>query len=258
MKNNLKILGVVLVVLIFLVALTPVTIVNAGDRGVVLVWSAFTGKVLEPGIHFRMPIVERIVHIDVQTQKIEQPTVAYSKDMQQVNTKLALNYHPDVLQVGRLYQDIGLEYEDRIVKPAIEEAVKQATANFTAEELISRRAEVKDKIKLALVERLTPRFMVIDEFSITDFSFSDQFEAAVEAKQVAEQQALKAKNDLDRITIEAQQSIETAKAQAESIRIQANALAQNKELINLKAVEKWNGVLPVYMLSGAMPFLNIK
>ncbi|MEI7741005.1 MAG: prohibitin family protein [bacterium] len=244
--------------LIVLISLAPFVIVGAGERGVVLNWSAFDGTVLEPGIHWRTPIAQSVIAIDVQTQKVEHPTIAYSKDIQPVDTKIALNFHLDPKQVGMLYKEIGLDYESRIITPSIEEAVKQTMANFTAEELISRRGEVKDMIKGALVERLSPRYVVVDEFSVTDFSFSDQFEEAVEAKQVAEQQALKAKNDLTRISIEAQQQIETAKASAESIRIQADALSRNRDLVQLRAVEKWNGILPQYMLSGTVPFLNLK
>lgn len=253
----MSILALVAVVLIFV--LNPFTTVGAGERGVVLDFGAFNGKVLSPGLHWRTPIKQDVVTIDVQTQKIETPVAAASKDLQTVSAVVAMNFHLDPDKVGELYQQIGLDYNSRIISPAVQEAVKAVTARFTAEELITKRQEVKAQTRDMLAERLSQDFVLVEDLAIVNFDFSESFNAAIEAKVTAEQQALAAKNKLEQVKFEAQQKIETAKAEAEAIRIQAQALAHNQELVKLKAVEKWNGVLPNTMLpNGALPLLDLK
>lgn len=255
-KHFIK-LGIVLLVIIMLLNIVKFfTVVKAGERGVLLQFGNVV-EIFEPGLHFQIPIVHKVIIMDVRTQKDEVDVGAASKDLQEIQTRVALNYHADPTRVDQLYQNIGTEYEVRIISPAIQESVKAVTAEFTAEELITKRAVVKDEIKENITLRLDTYFIAIDDFSIVDFSFSAEFDIAIEAKQTAVQQALKAENDLRRIEIEAKQVVETAKAEAESIRIQAEALKQNADLIQLKAVEKWNGVLPAYMMGNSIPLLNI-
>jgi regulator of protease activity HflC (stomatin/prohibitin superfamily) len=248
----------VLALIIFLVV-NPFVLISAGHRGVVLNWGAVSGTVLTEGIHWRTPIYQKVVKLDVQTQKLTMKTVAYSKDIQTVETELALNYNLKHEAVNTLWQDVGKDYEARIIDPAIQESVKSATAKFTAQELIEERPKVKEEIKMELDKRLSKYFALI-EFSIIDFAFSEEYERAIELKQVAQQNALKAENDLNRIEVEAKQRIAQATAEAEAIRIQAQAITQQggAEYVNLKSVEKWNGVLPTYVLGGSMPFINIK
>jgi regulator of protease activity HflC (stomatin/prohibitin superfamily) len=180
-----------------------------------------------------------------------------SKDLQSVNTTVALNYHVNPLEVNRLFQEVGDDYEYSIISPAIQESVKAATAKFTAEELITKRSDVNDVIWENIEQRLEGNHIILDDLSILNFSFSDEFNAAIESKQTAEQNALRAANDLRRIELEAQQTIVQAQAEAESIRIQSDALQSQPELIQLEAVRKWDGVLPYYIGSGNLPFLNI-
>jgi regulator of protease activity HflC (stomatin/prohibitin superfamily) len=248
--------AVILVVL--LVIFWPLTTVGAGERGIVLTWGAYNGQVMQPGLNLRTPIAQRVVKFDVQTQKGETDASAASRDLQTVTAKVAINFHVQPEKVGDLYQRIGLDYADRIIAPAIQEAVKATTAKFTAEELITKRQQVKEEARTILSARLSKDFIVVDDFSIVNFDFSQSFNQAIEAKVTAEQNALAAKNKLEQVKFEAQQQIETAKAQAESIRIQAQALAQNQELVKLKAVEKWDGKLPTYMLNNVTPFLDIQ
>lgn len=248
-----------LVVIAFLIVLNPFTTVGTGERGIVLTWSAYNGTVLDEGLHVVTPFSQDVVTMNVQTQKTEAAVAAASKDLQTVSATVALNFHLDVNKVGDLYQKIGLDYENRIIAPAVQEAVKAVTAKFTAEELITKRSEVKEMTKTILAERLSRDFVIVEDIAIVNFDFSKSFNDAIEAKVTAEQSALAAKNKLEQVKFEAQQQIETAKAQAESIRIQAQALAQNQELVKLKAVEKWNGVLPTTMLpNGSVPFLDLK
>lgn len=254
-----SILGVsVITFIIALFAMNPFVKIDAGERGVVLNWGAVEPVVLQEGIHWRVPIKQQIIQMNVQTQLVEAEAVASSKDLQSVTSKVALNYHIAPDEASSLYQNIGIDYVSRIINPAIQESLKAATAKFTAEELITKRPDVKAVIRDELKKRLETSYLVVDDISITNFAFSKEFTDAIEAKQVAEQNVQKANNDLKRIEVEAQQKIETAKADAESIRIQGDALKENPELVDLKAVEKWNGTLPQYMLGNSTPFINIQ
>lgn len=260
MKTTLKITSAVLAVavIVTIIILNPIVIVGAGQRGVVLNAGAVQDKILGEGIHLRIPVYQDVIKINVQTQKYENEAVAYSKDLQTASALIALNYHIDPLVVNKLYQEIGIYYEERIIAPAIQEVMKQITAKYDAQELIAQRTSVKTELKNDMIERLKPYHIITDDISIVNFDFSDAYESAIEEKQIAEQNAKKAENDLKRIQVEAQQQIETAKAQAESIRIQAEALKENVGLVDLKAVEKWDGKLPTYMMGDSVPFVNIK
>ena len=250
------IIGVVAVLVLIILLQSSIAIVNPGERGILIQLGNVRG-IFDTGLHFKIPFIQNVVRMDVRTQKSEVKVDAASKDLQSIHTLVALNYHIDPTKVDSLYQQIGTEYASRIIDPAIQESVKAATATFTAEELITKRPTVKDEIKSKLSDRLSKSFIDIDDFSIVDFQFSESFNAAIEAKQTAVQQALKAENDLRRIEIEAKQKIETAKADAESIRIQGEALKENQGLVQLKAVEKWNGVLPTYVMGQNVPILNV-
>lgn len=249
-------IGAVIVIFIVFNLFNFFTIIEPGERGILLRFGEIQ-TIFEPGLHFKIPFVDRVVKMDILTQKSQVEANAASKDLQAIHTIVALNYHADPASVDKLYSEIGLSYEERVIDPAIQESVKAATAEFTAEELITKRPVVKEKIRQELTSRLTGNHIDIDEFSIVDFSFTEEFDRAIEAKQTAVQQALKAENDLKRIQIEAQQKIEAAKADAESIRIQAEALKQNQGLVQLKMVEKWDGVMPKIMLGNSIPLLNV-
>ena len=249
---------VIAVGVVILVAwLNPFVTVGPGERGVVTRLGAVQDRILQEGFHFIMPAVEKVITIDVKTHKVEVIAPSYSKDLQNVDTKIALNYHLDPSSVHRLIQKIGLDYETRIISPAVQESVKAATAKFTAAELVSERPKVKEEIKNSLITRLHPSFIEVDDFSIVDFEFAESFERAIDEKQIAEQNALKAQNDLKRIEIEAAQRVAQAKAEAEAIRIQTEALQQNQNLVRLEAVKKWDGRLPTMMMGNALPFLDM-
>lgn len=253
-------IGIFIAVVIVIFIINPFVIISAGHRGVVLEWGAVSNKILGEGIHFIIPIYQKVVEMNVRTQKLELSTYAYSKDIQTVKSQIALNFSlkPDLVNI--LYQEVGTNYQDNIIDPAIQESVKAATAKFTAQELIEERPKVKEEIKMELNERLR-KYFIITDFSITDFTFSEDYEKAVENKQVAQQQALKAENDLKRIKIEAEQRIAAAKAEAEAIRIQAESVSKQggADYVKLKAIEKWDGKMPTYMLSNStLPFLGLK
>lgn len=234
--------------------------IGAGERGVVLRLGA-VNRVMTEGLNFKFPWIEGVKVMDVKTQKESANATAASKDLQTITAEVALNYHLLPESVTRLWQSVGEDYKERIIDPAIQEAVKSATAKFTAEELITKRPEVKEEIKLALLERLSKEFIIVDEFSIVNFDFSPSFNQAIEAKVTAEQNALAAKNKLEQVKYEAEQRISEAEGEAKAISIQAQAIQQQggAEYVNLKAVEKWNGILPTTMIpSAGLPFINIK
>lgn len=260
--------GVVILSIFFFLAINPLVQIGAGERGIVLNFGAFEGAIMQPGLHWRTPIAQSVVQIDIQTQKTEAETIAYSKDLQQVTVRLALNYALDSQQVGELYKSIGLGFESKIIAPSIEESVKQAVSKFTAEELISRREEVKDEIKTALRNRLAVSYILTQDFSITDFSFSDQYESAVEAKQVAEQRAKEQINITKQEEEKKKQEILKAEALSEKTRLEATALSNQANATNLveklkaesmlEAAKRWNGQLPTTMVpGGALPLLNL-
>jgi len=263
-KTLLKILPVVLVVALLaaVVVFKAYVIVEPGHRGVVVQLGAVQPDVLDEGFHIKVPFVQNIIPIEVRVQKAQSEETTSSKDLQVVNTIIAVNYRLDPINVNKLYQEVGLNYKERIVDPAIGESLKAVTAQYTAEELISKRSEVSFKVKETLSKKLSTYFMNLDEINITEFKFSTEFNQAIEQKQIAEQQALKANLDLQRIEIEAKQKIEQAKAEAESLKLQKDQITP--ELVELRkieaqieAIKKWDGKLPSVTGSGALPFINI-
>jgi regulator of protease activity HflC (stomatin/prohibitin superfamily) len=247
----------ILAVVVFAVSvLNPTVFVPAGSRGILLEWGQVK-SVLPEGLNFKIPIVQSAVLIVVQTQKFEAESTAASKDLQNVHTKVALNYHLSPDAVGKLYRDVGMDYSDRVISPAVQESVKAATATYTAEQLITQRAMVKERIDHLLTERLVKYDVTVETTSITDFQFSDIFTQSIESKVTAEQLALKAENDLIRIKTEAQQKIESAKAEAESLRIQNEQLQKSKDVLALRWIEKWNGQLPMVYGGDSNLLLNM-
>ena len=206
------------------------------------------------------PITSSILIFDVRIQKEAVQASAASKDLQTVTTTLALNYHLDPEKVDQLYQKIGKDYKERIIDPAVQEAIKSITAKYTAEELITKRELVKQEVKIALFERLKGDFIAVDDLSIVNFDFSSSFNAAIENKVTAEQDALAAKNKLEQVKFEAEQRVAEAKGEAEAIKIQAQAITQQggADYVKLKSIEKWNGVLPVYSLGNSVPLINLQ
>ncbi len=242
--------------------MNPFVIVGAGERGVVLNFGAVQKDVLGEGIHFRIPIMQKVVKIDVKVHKSETGAEAASKDLQDIRSTIAVNYHILADKANWVYQNLGISFKERIIDPAVQEVVKAITAKYNAVELITQREKVRDEIKSLLKQRLMNYSIVVDDFSIVNFKFTQQFEQAIEAKQTAEQLALKAQRDLERIKIEADQKVASAKAEAESLRLQKeNVTPQLIRLrqieASIKAIEKWDGHLPK-INSGAVPFIDIK
>jgi len=244
--------ALILLILIF----SSLGTVGAGERGILLQFGAVKDKVFDEGLYFKIPFIQNVIKMDVRMKKDEVPASASSKDLQVVTSSVALNYHLDPGAVNKIWQEVGKDYNNRIIAPSIQEAVKATTAKFTAEELIIKREEVKEQIKENLYNRLLENHIIVDELNITSFDFSDAFNEAIEAKVTAEQLKLKAERDLERIKIEADQKIAEAVGKAQAIRIEANALSANPRVVELRWIEKWNGETPEYW-GGATPFIGI-
>jgi len=249
-------------ILVFFLFLHPWVQIGAGERGVVLNFGAVQKTVLGEGLHFRIPIMQKIARMDVKVQKATTDAAAASSNLQDVSSTVAINYHivPDKANI--VYQSLGIEFKERIIDPAVQEVVKAVTARYTAEELITKRSAVSDAMKLNLTERLISNNIAVDAFSIVGFSFSKIFMEAIESKQTAEQLAMKAQRDLERIKIEAEQKIAAAKAEAESLRLQKENISLDlielrKIEANIRAIDKWIGILPQVTGGGAIPFIGV-
>lgn len=266
--KNLKppksmIIWIVLAVLVVVVLVAnPFAMIGAGERGVVMNFGAVQDKVLDEGLHFIIPIMQKVVRMDVRVQKSQTDATAASSDIQLTRSTIALNYKIEADKANWVYQNIGTQFKSRIIDPAVQEVVKAVTARYTAVDLITKRDKVREEIRELLKQRLANYHITVVDFAIIDFQFSEQFARAIESKQTAEQLALKAERDLDRIKIEALQKIAAAQAEAESLRLQKENVSP--DLIKLRqieaamaAIEKWDGILP-RVTAGALPFIDVK
>ncbi len=264
-SKGLKIAKItVLLLVLFIIGLimNPFIIVGAGERGVGLNFGAVQPSVYNEGLHFMIPIMQKIIKMDVKVHKSQTDAESVSKDLQDTRSTVAVNYHISPDKANWIYQNIGIEYKERIIDPAVQEVVKAITARYTAVELITQREKVRSEIKDLLKQRLLVNNIIVDDFSIVNFNFSQIFTQAIEAKQTAEQLALKAQRDLERVKIEAEQKVTQARAEAEALRLQKeNISAQLVKLrqieASLKAIEKWDGHLPK-VTSGSVPFIDVK
>ena len=261
MKYAKAILGGLIAIVVLILVFSSVTTVASGYRGVLLQLGEVKPTILTEGLHFKIPFLQSVQPIEVRVQKEESSQSAASKDLQIVTTKVAVNYSVDPEAVNKLYQEIGLDYRSRIVDPAIAETLKAITAQYTAEELISKRPEVSAQVKEMLGKKLTKYYIKLEDINIKEFAFSEEFNKAIESKQTAEQNALKAQRDFDRIKIEAEQQIAQAGAEAEALRLKKQEvtpeLIQLKQIeVQEKALEKWDGHLPS-VTGGATPFIDL-
>ena len=257
--------GSVVIVPILLYSIWPLTTVPAGHRGVVTTFGKVDHNPLDEGIHFLAPW-KKNTPVKVRTLKTVSKGDAASSDLQQVTTEIALNFHLESELVSKFFQKVGPGYESTVIDPAVEETFKAVTAKYTAEQLITKRDEVRKEIRSLLVARLREASLgaiVVEDFAITNFAFSNVFTKAIEAKSEAEQLALKSKRDLERIKIEAEQKIASAQAEATSLKLQKQEVTP--ELIKLRelevkreAIKKWDGKLPHYNGAGPLPFLDVK
>jgi len=240
LEGDLRIVKIVTHVLIALIGLIVIFgsfgVIDAGERGVKTRLGNVVG-IVSPGLYFKAPFIESVETMSVRTQSViyerENPLASASSDLQDVSIASVTNYHVDPTKVVELYvQYKTLEaFEESVIRPAVRDTVKATASQYTAADLVTKRADFAGKVALTLNERLADTYVIVEQSNITDLQFSESFSRAIEAKVTAVQEAEAAKNTLERIKYEAQQTIETAKATAESQRIQAQSLAAQGEVI---------------------------
>lgn len=227
--------------------------IPTGYVGVKTRFGQVQNTMLNEGLNFKIPYIEKIVLMDCRTQKTEYTMEASSKDLQKIsNFKVAINYNITKDTANTLYREVGVDYKTIVVEPAIQEAMKATIANYTAEELITKRNEVSAFALEALYNKLYDRGISLTSLNIIDLSFSEEFDKAVEEKQIVEQQTQKAQYELEKAKVENEKKIEDAKAEAEVMRQQNEQITDSylrlKEIENQKAmIDKWNGTLPSTM-----------
>ena len=255
MKDNFvtTLMSVVFVgiVFVFVIALIPWigawATVGAGSVGVVTRLGA-VNRVANPGFVWKLPLIEGIHLMETRVQKEQTDASAASKDLQVVNSKVALNYHLNGQKAVEVFQNIGEEYKDRIIDPAIQEAFKAVTAKFTAENLIGNREQVKILAFNELRERLAKYDVIVDDFNIVNFDFSKDYNDAIEMK-------AKAQQDLEKAQIEAQAAVTNAKGQSDAQKLLKDNGGLSSEYLQFYALQKWNGILP--NVTNGVPFINI-
>jgi len=273
--NNVRKLTGTLIILLIL-AISGVVILStasvripSGSRGVLLTWGKVEDRILQEGLNFKIPFTQTVVVMNTQIQKTESTEATATADLQEVSTTVVVNYRLDPLKVNKIYTDLRQDYVNRVIKPNIEESIKATTAEYRAEELVTRRADVKATLDDILTERLAIFNIDVVSASLTDFQVSASFSAAIEAKVTAEQQALVSKNQLEQIRYEAQQQIIQAEAaknatirraegEAMAVIIEANATAKAIEIITLQMTDEYASYLWLQQWDGKLPAVMTK
>lgn len=270
-KRNFKgVKWAVIGIVVLIIAGSSLTIVPAGNTGVVLTLGKVSETSFQEGAHFKIPFVQAVENMSNKIQVYETPASAVSKDLQTVSSTLAVNYRLVSDKSDDMYKNVGLEYQTILITPVVQECFKSATANYTAEQLITERQTVADDVKEALEAKLNDYGIYIEKFNIVNFDFSEEFNNAIEAKQVAEQNLLKTKTEQEQAIVvanaEAEKKVISAKADAEAIMAQAQAQADANELLEksltpkviaYEQIQKWNGVMPKVTGSDKGMLVNI-
>lgn len=246
-------------VIVFLAVLSQFfVIVNAGERGVLMQFGKVQEEVLEEGLHVIIPTVYTVKKLSVRVQKQESSAEASSKDLQNVFTDVALNWHIIPDEANAIFQQIGDEKEvvARIIAPAVEEVLKAVMAKYTAEEIITKRGEVKAAVDDFLTLRLRTYHIAVDDISLVHVHFSQRFSDAVEAKQIAEQEAKRGEFLALKAVKEAEAKVNLAKGEAEVQRLLRDNLTP--ELLEREAIQKWDGKLPLIVGEGGKNLLDLR
>lgn len=232
--------------------------IDAGNRGVKTVWGEVQEESMPEGLYFYNFISSNIYEIDCKTQNASFVFDTYTKDVQQAQIKFSLNYSVDANNAHVLFKEIGRDYKTKVIEPKVVQAVKDVVGKWEADALVANREKATTEIQKMLAESLVKNHILVQNVVIENIVYSSQFEKAIEEKQIATQEAIKAKNETKRIEEEAKQKVLTAEAEAKSMKIRSQALAENKSLVAYEAVQKWDGKLPVNIYgSSAIPFINV-
>jgi regulator of protease activity HflC (stomatin/prohibitin superfamily) len=264
--NPQTILILIVLVILFIISWGSFSIVPAGHRGVVLLWGSVEKRIMGEGLNFKVPIAEKVIKVDVKVQPHPFKEIdASSKEYQMVKMTGMMNFHIDPFYVNDLYQKVGLDFADKVIDPAFNDFVKEVVPTYPIGEILPKREEIRKRAMGKLGENLTRYHIIVDDIYFANIRFSPEYEGAIEAKQVAQQQVETQRQVLAQREIEAQQKVATAKGEAESILVVAQGQAKANDalsrsispiLVQYKGIEKWNGILP-QVSGGALPFINL-
>jgi regulator of protease activity HflC (stomatin/prohibitin superfamily) len=251
-------IGLLMAAIVLLMALwSSIVTIGPGNRGVLMTFGAVHQGVLTPGLHFKLPFVQTVKQMNVQIQKSQTNETAASRDLQNVSTEVAVNWAINPLDAEWVYQHLGDESEltGKVLAPVVSNAVKAVAARYNAEDLIESRDKVATEIQQQIITALNQYKVQVQGVNITNFQFSHVYTEAIEQKQVAQQRALQATYDLQRAKIQAEQEVAQAEGQAQAQKLLQQTITP--QIIQLKAVEKWNGVLPqVVGGNGTIPMVG--
>jgi len=257
---------VVILLILFILAWGTFVIVPAGNRGIVLWWGSVEKRVMGEGFNFKVPIAERVVKIDVKVRPHPFKEIdAASKEYQMVKLTGMMNFHIDPAYVNDLYQKVGLDFADKVIDPAFNDFVKEVVPNYSITEILPKREEIRKRAMVKLGDNLARYHVIVDDIYFANIRFTPDYEKAIEAKQVAQQQVETQRQILASREIEAQQKVATAKGEAESILVVAQGQAKANDalsrsissiLVQYKSIEKWNGILP-QVSGGGIPIVDL-
>ena len=256
----------IILFIIFAVLWSCFAIVPAGHRGVVLWWGSVEKRIMGEGLNFKVPLAERVIKVNVQVQPHPFKEIdASSKEYQMVRMTGMMNFHIEPAFVNDLYQKVGLDFADKVIDPAFNDFVKEVVPTYPIGEILPKREEIRKRAMGKLGDNLSRYHIIVDDIYFANIRFSSEYEKAIEAKQVAQQQVETQRQILAQREIEAQQKVATAKGEAESIQVVAQGQAKANDalsrsispiLVQYKGIEKWNGILP-QVSGGATPFINL-
>ena len=262
---NIPIQRILMWVVVAIVALVIVSVagcgikvVDTGQRGIKTRFGEIVSESLPEGLYFYNPLTSNIVEIDTRVQRQDGETDTYTRDVQQAAIKYTLNYRLQQNAAHLMYRDIGRDWEQKLIPQVVLGTLKEVVGKWDAVDLIANRDKAGNTAYEAIRTNLAERNVEVSRFEITDISYTKEFENSVEAKVIAQQRAIEEQNRTKQIEEQARQKVLSAEAEAKSMQIRAEALEQNAKLVEWEAVQKWNGVLPQYMLGGgATPFINL-
>jgi regulator of protease activity HflC (stomatin/prohibitin superfamily) len=260
------ILILIILLILFIVSWGSFALVPAGHRGVVLLWGSVEKRIMGEGLNFKLPIAETVITVDVKVQPHPFKEIeAASKEYQMVKMTGMMNFHIDPAYVNDLYQKVGLDFAPKVIDPAFNDFVKEVVPTYPIGEILPKREEIRQRAMKKLGDNLSRYHVIVDDIYFANIRFSPEYERAIEAKQVAQQQVETQKQVLAQREIEAQQKVATAKGEAESILVVAQGQAKANDalsrsissiLVQYKSVEKWNGILP-QVSGGAVPLIDL-
>lgn len=231
--------------------------IDTGHRGVKTRFGKVVSDSLPEGLYFYNPVTSDMVEMDTRIQKWEADTQAYTRDVQQAKIHFTMNYRLDPTKAHVVFETVGRDWAEKVVSQVVVEEIKREIGQYEAVELIAKREEAARGIERLAIKNLAPRHVIVTGLQLTNIDYTEEFERAVEAKVVAQQRAIEEQNRTRQIEEQARQKVLSAEAEAKSIQIRAQALEQNARLVELEAVQKWNGQLPYYMAGNSVPFINL-